>query len=91
MILDTILFVIANSLIALFSVLPNKEIMPTIFDTAFSWFTDFFAGVIYALNGANDVGTSLGVILVLYITLEVGLFVWEGVKTIANFVRGSGA
>lgn len=91
MIFDTILSGITNALLALFSLLPDKNPIPSGFEEALAWLTEMVSSIIYALNGADGVGTNLALILGLYTAFTIAMYVWSGVKMIANLIRGSGA
>lgn len=94
MITDYILKLLANLFIGLVSILPNASPNPGAFESAWNWFGNVIAGIVYVLNGIPTDGLGVGDSLIIpftaMITLFGAVFLWNGVKDIYNAIRGSG-
>jgi len=69
-------------------ILPNQELLPSAFNEAWSWFTNFLANILWVLPG--NIGSELLLITNIVLITEAAILSWGILNWILNKLRGSG-
>lgn len=87
MLTNALILIIVLIISSLLSLLPEVTDMPTGFNNAWNWITEFIGNIIYVIPSGETLLTIFGLV----ITIEFAIFIWKNINWVINKIRGSGS